>query len=113
VRSIGDDRFLVATGGGDSTDALRGRLDEPRSDGGELVAEGSPSPAETLAESEDGFGVDMAVKIDGGVSRHRVTSNDIREVFTEMLRWYAAELDDSTDPAETLRLLRSASELDF
>jgi hypothetical protein len=113
VRSIGDDRFLVSTGGGSSSRPPRGRPAEPRSDGGQVVTDRSPSPTEALAESDAGFGVDMAVKTGDGVSRRRVTSNDIREVFTEMLRWYAVCLDESADPAETLSYLRVASELDF
>jgi len=34
-------------------------------------------------------------------------------VFTEMLRWYATQQDADSDPAETLSVLRAASELEF
>jgi hypothetical protein len=112
VRSMGDDRFLVATGGGESPRPQRGRP-APRSDGGQVVTDQAPLPTDALAADDAGFGVDMAVKTDDGVSRRRVTSNDIREVFTEMLQWYALQLDAETDPAETLSLLRASSDLDF
>jgi hypothetical protein len=113
VRPIGDDRFLVTTDGTASAPTDGGRVRPTRSDGGQVVTDGSPSPTEALAQSSAGFGVDLAVKTEAGVSRRRVTSNDIREVFTEMLRWYALELDSESDPAETLAVLRAASELDF
>lgn len=112
VRSIGDDRFLVATGGGGSSRRDSGRQ-PTRSDGGRQVTDGSPSPTEALAASSAGFGVDVTVKTEGGVSRRRVTSNDVREVFTEMLKWYALQLDSDSDPAETLSVLRAASALEF
>jgi hypothetical protein len=112
VRQLDDDRYLVSTGGTASS-ASGGRARPTRSDGGQVVTDGSPSPTEALAKSPAGFGVDLAVKTEAGVSRRRVTSNDIREVFTEMLRWYALQLDSDADPAETLAVLRAASELDF
>jgi hypothetical protein len=113
VRSLGDERYLVTTDGTASPVNDGGQVRPTRSDGGRVVTDGSSSPTEALAESSAGFGVDLAVKTEAGVSRRRVTSNDIREVFTEMLRWYALELDSESDPAETLALLRAASELDF
>lgn len=113
VRSLGDDRFLVTTDGTASAPTDGGRARPTRSDGGQVVTDGSPSPAKALAQSTAGFGVDLAVKTEAGVSRRRVTSNDIREVFTEMLRWYALQLDSEDDPAETLAVLRAASELEF
>jgi hypothetical protein len=113
VRSLGDDRFLVTTDGTASTPTDGGRARRTRSDGGQVVTDGSPSPTDALAQSSAGFGVDLAVKTEAGVSRRRVTSNDIREVFTEMLRWYALQLDSESEPAETLAVLRAASELDF
>lgn len=112
VRQLDDDRYLVSTGGPASS-ASGGRARPTRSDGGRVAIDGSPSPTEALAKSSAGFGVDLAVKTEAGVSRRRVTSNDVREVFTEMLRWYALQLDSEGDPAETLTLLRAASELDF
>ncbi|NHN41645.1 hypothetical protein G9C85_08370 [Halorubellus sp. JP-L1] len=113
VRQLGDDRFLVTTDGTASPPSSGGRPRPTRSDGGRVVTDGSPSPTDALAQSSAGFGVDLAVKTEDGVSRRRVTSNDIREVFTEMLRWYALELDSESEPAETLAVLRAASELDF
>ena len=114
VRSLGDGRYLVSTDEvGPSSTPTGGRPRPTRSDGGRPVTDGSPAPTEALAQSSAGFGVDVAVKTESGVSRRRVTSNDIREVFTEMLRWYALQLDEETDPAETLAVLRAASELDF
>ena len=113
VRPLGDDRFLVSTGGGAPSSSRGGRTRPTRSDGGQVVTDGSPSPTEALAKSSAGFGVDLTVKTEAGVSRRRVTSNDIREVFTEMLRWYALQLDSNADPAETLAVLRAASVLVF
>jgi len=114
VRPIGDDRFIVSTGEPEAAASPRGGQSRPtRSDGGQAVTGESPSPTDALAQSAAEFGVDLAVKTEVGVSRRRVTSNDIREVFTEMLRWYALQLDEETDPAETLAVLRAASELDF
>lgn len=114
VRPIGDDRFIVSTGEPEAAASPHGgRPHRPRSDGGQVMTDESPSPTDALAQSTAGFGVDLAVKTEAGVSRRRVTSNDIREVFTEMLRWYALQLDSESDPAETLAVLRAASELDF
>ena len=113
VRQLDDDRYLVSTGGTASSSSSGGQARRARSDGGQVVTDGSPSPTEALAKSSAGFGVDLAVKTEAGVSRRRVTSNDIREVFTEMLRWYALQLDSDADPAETLAVLRAASALEF
>ena len=80
VRSLGDDRFLVSTGEGVASPPPTGGRSRPtRSDGGRPVTDGSPAPTEALVQSSAGFGVDVAVKTEDGVSRRRVTSNNIRE----------------------------------
>ncbi|WP_267641784.1 DUF7500 family protein [Haloarchaeobius amylolyticus] len=73
---------------------------------------GSTDPADTLANASAQYGVDVTVKTDDGIAREQLTSNDIRVVFTKLLRWYAQQLDDELPAEETLQILLDASDLE-
>jgi hypothetical protein len=59
------------------------------------------------------FGLDVAVTVSGSTTEETFTSNDIRVVFADFLRWYAGEVDPSRPPEEVLATLITASELDL
>lgn len=69
-------------------------------------------PAATLAADPAPHGVAMALKTDGEVATHRGTSHDVREVFADMLAWYANQLDDDLSPTEALEVLLATTDLD-
>ncbi|WP_435334696.1 DUF7500 family protein [Haloarchaeobius sp. TZWWS8] len=88
-------------------------VDEAADADGPQATTGSPAPADVLGESSARYGVDLTVKTDDGIAHETMTSDDIREVFERMLRWYAGQLDDELEPEETLSLLLDASGLEL
>ncbi len=52
------------------------------------------------------------MKTDGEIAHHRATSNDVREVFVDLLTWYAGQLDDDMSPSEALQVMLAASDLE-
>ena len=46
------------------------------------------------------------------MAHHRVTSHDVREVFADLLTWYASQLDDDLSPTEALRVLLATTDLE-
>ena len=79
---------------------------------GEVDDAVDPSTALSLAESSAPHGVEITLKTDGELASHRVTSHDVREVFSELLAWYARQLDDDLSPTETLRVLLAPTDLE-
>ncbi|WP_254861901.1 DUF7500 family protein [Halovivax gelatinilyticus] len=69
-------------------------------------------PEVKLANEVSPHGVDITLKTDGEVARHRTTSNDIREVFADMMAWYANQLDEDLTPMEALEVLVAATDLE-
>ena len=65
-----------------------------------------------LADAPEPHGVDIALKTDGEIARHHATSHDVREVFVDLLTWYADQLDDDMSPSEALRVMLAASDLE-
>jgi hypothetical protein len=59
------------------------------------------------------FGLDVAVTESGSTAEATFTSNDIRVVFADFLRWYAGEIEPSRPPEEVLATLITASEFDL
>ncbi|SER19696.1 DUF7500 family protein [Natrinema salaciae] len=81
-------------------------------DGPSPSAVDTPEAAGALADAPEPHGVDIALKTDGEIARHRATSHDVREVFVDLLTWYAGQLDDDLSPSEALRVMLAASDLD-
>ncbi|MDF9744653.1 DUF7500 family protein [Natrinema salsiterrestre] len=65
-----------------------------------------------LADASEPHGVDITLKTDGEIAHHRATSHDVREVFVDLLTWYAGQLDDDMSPSEALQVMLAASDLD-
>lgn len=117
-KDLGDGRFVVSASDGPSVEQHGGRLPDVDPALAGLAAEESGGPpgatvsADALADATEQYGVDIAVKTDDGVAREEIRSNDVREVFTSLLTWYANQIDDELDTEETLRILLDASSLD-
>lgn len=108
VAELGENRFLVRSEG-DGADASPGRA-LPDGRGGTDRA--NPRVGDALADTPHPHAVDVALKVDGEVARHRASSNDVREVFAELLTWYATQLDEDLSPEETLRLMLEHADLE-
>ncbi|ELY53218.1 DUF7500 family protein [Natronolimnohabitans innermongolicus] len=65
-----------------------------------------------LAAAPEPHGVDITLKTDGEIAHHYATSNDVREVFVDLLTWYADQLDDDVSPEEALQVMLAASDLE-
>ncbi|MFC4407345.1 DUF7500 family protein [Haloarchaeobius iranensis] len=116
---LGDGRFVVSASDGPSAEQHGGtRLPDVDPALAGLAADGSgdpsgaPASADALANANERYGVDIAVKTDDGVAQTEIRSDDVREVFTSLLTWYADELDDEMEAEETLRILLDASPLE-
>src|SRR6056297_3211562 len=116
VERIEDNRFIVTSG--DSDDRPTGGDMPSPLDSGASAPEPDPAgssevdPTDALAADPAPHGVDISLKTDGEVARHRNTSADIREVFAEMMAWYAAQLDEDATPMEALEVLVATTDLD-
>lgn len=94
VAEIEDGRYVVATGDGPPDPSGRDERD--------------PLPTET---GNARYGIDVEASVDGTVSRHRVRSDDIVDLFSDLVRWYATQVDDELDPERVLGILVAESEL--
>ncbi|WP_254808138.1 DUF7500 family protein [Natronosalvus amylolyticus] len=65
-----------------------------------------------LAAASEAHGVDITLKTDGELAHFRTDSNDVREVFAEMLTWYASQLDDDMSPTDALQVLLATTDLE-
>lgn len=102
VRELDGDRYVVEAGA-DDANATAGSDGPPRSTGG--------APAAPLDARSERYAFDLAAKTEGGVERTRVASNDVRETFDALLRWYAARVASDRSPERTLAALARESEL--
>ena len=75
------------------------------------IASGT-SAEDALTAVPEPHGVDVTLKTDGELAHHRVTSHDVREVFAELLTWYASQLDDDLTPTEALQVLLATTDLE-
>lgn len=122
VAELGENRFLVRS---DESDSAA----DPRTEGvtppagpdtpdplTELEREPADSDAvpasQRLAGAPESHGVDITLKTDGEIAHHRATSNDVREVFVDLLTWYAGQLDEDMSPSEALQVMLAASDLE-
>jgi len=65
-----------------------------------------------LAGAPEPHGVDITLKTDGEVAHHSAASHDVRDVFVDLLTWYAGQLDDDMSPSEALQVMLAASDLE-
>jgi hypothetical protein len=123
IMELAENRFLV-TASEPSSAAMHGGIDRlpdvdpslgterrAATDGGSLATSESSIPTDVLANASARYGVDITVKTDDGIAREQLTSSDIREVFADVLRWYATQIDDELPAEETLGILLDASDL--
>lgn len=94
VAEIEDGRYVVATGDV-SPDLSAGREPEPVPAGG----------------GDTRYGVDIEVSVDGEAARYHTGSDDVVDVFSDLLRWYATRIDDELDSERVLGILVAESEL--
>lgn len=97
VAEIGEGRYVV------STDTTSPEPQSSRSPECEEV----PLPAVPSAR----YGVDIEARIDGRQANYRTQSDDIVTVFSELVRWYAMQVDSDLPPDRVLRILVAESEL--
>lgn len=57
------------------------------------------------------YAVDIEVSVEGRVSSYRTASDDIVATFSDLVRWYATQVDDDLDPSRVLQILIAESEL--
>lgn len=120
VDALGENRYLVRSGSDSTRAEMSGALeaaDVPPAD--DASAEGADGETDdharthhALADAPEPHGVDITLKTDGEIAHHRATSNDVREVFVDLLTWYASQLDDDMSPSEALQVMLAASDLE-
>jgi hypothetical protein len=127
VRELDDHRVLVPVDRSDATtdsvaDGPWGAPERDRADTdtrtGDVNGDPTTEPEASglngpSIEAKTAYAVDIAVKTDHGMAANTFRSNDIRTVFEELLRWYAARIDPDVDPGVVLKVLLSASDLDL
>ncbi|WP_226004251.1 DUF7500 family protein [Natrinema salinisoli] len=100
IRAASDDRNADQLIDGETA----GPLAEPSAD--------TDTNEGALADASEPHGVDITLKTDGEIAHHHATSHDVREVFVDLLTWYAGQLDDDMSPSEALQVMLAASDLD-
>jgi hypothetical protein len=68
--------------------------------------------AESLAKTEESYGFDATVNIEGDVKRGRMSSDDIAETLEGLLRWYARQTTDEVEPEVALGIILAGSTLE-
>lgn len=133
VTEIGENRYLVSTdegpsSGGGAPDASSdhgvGGAGSGADTGGAAGADHSddfepPAPSseprreDPLASTRHQYGIAISAKTERGVSHATTASNNIVEVFEDVLVWYARQVDENTPPEEVLAILLDESDLDL
>jgi hypothetical protein len=101
IRRLGDDRYVVRT----DDDPPTGATDDAAP---ETVAAGTPP----LDDVEGAYAVALAARTDGDLETFRTASNDVRDPFEAMLRWYAERVAPDSPPEQVVSVLLDASDLD-
>ncbi|NUC74444.1 hypothetical protein HTZ84_19455 [Haloterrigena sp. SYSU A558-1] len=119
VADLGENRYLVRSDESPAADAVTGTADAASTDDSsrltQLESESSDhahDPRERLSDASEPHGVDITLKTDGEIAHHRAASHDVREVFVDLLTWYASQLDDDMTPSEALQVMLAASDLE-
>lgn len=97
VAEIGEGRYVV------STDANPPDAQPPHSS--ERGDHSSPDGSITR------YSVDVEARIDDRRSNYRTRSDDVVTVFSDLVRWYAMQVDSELPPDRVLRILVAESEL--
>ncbi|WP_436345921.1 DUF7500 family protein [Natronorubrum sp. FCH18a] len=118
VAKLSENRYLVRSDGAGATAEM------PAADAAAVATDADSSPARLesnpsdqstdspLVDAAEPHGVDITLKTDGEIAHHHATSHDVREVFEDLLTWYASQLDDDLSPSEALEVMLAASDLD-
>ena len=111
VDQLGENRYLVRPeeSSADAPAAAPSPGDALTRDDPLAAASGAEA---ALEAADEPHGVDITLKTDGELARTRVTSTDVREVFAEMLTWYASQLDDDLSPTEALQVMLATTDLE-
>jgi hypothetical protein len=102
VRPIDDHRIIVETDGGSTVNG--GAEDRDDSDAVRSREAGSD-------DADHAYAVDITVRTPHEVATFQTASNDVRDPFETMLRWYATRIDPDTPPERVLSVLLSTSGL--
>lgn len=107
VRTLEDGRLVISTDeepatGGSGTSASQSSARGARRTPGDLTA---------FLPDEAAYELAVAARTDRGTAGTTVGSNDIREAFTGLLRWYAGQVEPELPAEAVLATLVEASEL--
>ncbi|WP_276255657.1 DUF7500 family protein [Halomontanus rarus] len=104
------DRGLESIPGSHESDAVSGSREPDTA----LEPDEPITTAEShlLESTTDPHGIDITLKTDGELAHLQTTSKDVREVFAEMLTWYADQLDDDLSPAQVLEVMLATTDLE-
>ncbi|WP_440763279.1 DUF7500 family protein [Natronorubrum sp. DTA7] len=116
VAKLSENRYLVRSDGPNTTAEM------PAAESATITADANSSPARpeasdqstdtALADAPEPHGVEITLKTDDEIAHHSGTSHDVREVFVDLLTWYARQLDEDMSPSEALQVMLAASDLD-
>ncbi|QLK27529.1 hypothetical protein HYG81_07985 [Natrinema zhouii] len=109
IAELGDNRYLVRTDESADAETMDTILTD---DSIESESESSTHTHADLTDAAEPHGVDITLKTDGEIAHHHATSHDVREVFVDLLTWYASQLDDDMSPSEALQVMLAASDLE-
>jgi hypothetical protein len=65
----------------------------------------------SLSTHEANYVVDIEISVEGHISNYRTASDDIVSVFSDLVRWYATQVDGDLDPSRVLQILIAESDL--
>lgn len=111
VYGLGDGRYVVRTEEDDRA------WEEKRH---QKITVAEPAPSSTTPPPVpfdfggiwDPYAVQVALKTDTGVDEFITSSDDLQEVFVEMLRWYAARVEPALPPERVVEVLLKGTEFD-
>lgn len=96
VTEIGKDRYVVST---DNSTPEPNESSLSKRDDSSL----DPESANYI--------VDIEASVEGYTSNYRAASDDVVVTFSDLVRWYATQVDDDLDPSRVLQILIAESEL--
>jgi hypothetical protein len=113
VRTLGDDRYVVAaTGSGDGRGERTAQSGDPSGPREETAGATPEADDSAGAPSRDRYFIDVRVRTDEGTDAVCVDGDDLRDVFVRTLRWYARRVSPEDDPATVVDVLLSGTEFD-
>lgn len=104
IVDLGDGRYIVSTGGSLPDDVEELEQSEPAS--ADLsTAELRAELASRVGRVDSTYGFSVTAAFDGRVEQHDAFSDDLGNVFDDLVTWYASEVAKGTDPAEVIGIL--------